>query len=122
MNQRLDSRWTEKCCVIKIKKSGLPFFQTSVINKEGDHLSQTLSCEPVFVRVHQVLKLKCLSRFFYKDNFFSPMDHTGIFQGDKGRIHGAPMMKEWFRLYHFHKLSRMDWPPQSPDLNPTGIL
>ncbi|XP_051516542.1 uncharacterized protein LOC127419290 isoform X1 [Myxocyprinus asiaticus] len=45
----------------------------------------------------------------------------GIFQDVSAKIHQAQIVKVWFRE-HVESFSHMNWPPQSPDLNPIESL
>lgn len=44
----------------------------------------------------------------------------GVFHDENGRISQAEIVKDWFREHD--TFSFMDWPPQSPELNPTENL
>lgn len=44
----------------------------------------------------------------------------GIFHDENGSISQAEIVKDWFR--EDDTFSFMDWPPQSPELNPTENL
>ena len=46
-------------------------------------------------------------------------DDDWIFQDDNAPCHRAKKVQHW---YGTHKVERMDWPAQSPDLNPTENL
>lgn len=52
--------------------------------------------------------------------FFFPQN-TGSFQDDNAKIHRANCVKDWFTEFSDMFL-HMDWPPQSPDLNPIEWL
>ncbi len=56
-----------------------------------------------------------------EDNFLSDAESLDIelknviFQQDNASCHVSKMTKEWFKQ---QKITLLDWPPQSPDMNP----